>query len=318
MKKILIVVPFEEEGKKRLEAVCPENEYIYKTPDTVTEEDVSDVDAIIGNVPAPLMKYASKLEWFQSQMAGVDAYIKNGVIGDDVVITNVTGAFGLAISEHMVGCVFELYKKLHLYRDNQNEAVWQDMGSVKQIEGQTVLVVGLGDIGNCFAKKMKALGAYTVGIKRRMSPKPDYIDELYLQDSLDSVLPKADIVALCMPDTVETRGMFSAERISKMKDGATLINIGRGSAIDTDALCSALENGKLYGAALDVFEKEPLPSDHKLWKLKNAIITPHISGFFHLRKTYDNIIDICIKNYENYVDGRPFINIIDRETGYCK
>ena len=167
-------------------------------------------------------------------------------------------------------------------------------------------------------EKMKALGAYTVGIKRRMSPKPDYIDELYLQDSLDSVLPKADIVALCMPDTAETRGMFSAERISKMKDGATLINIGRGSAIDTDALCSALENGKLYGAALDVFEKEPLPSDHKLWKLKNAIITPHISGFFHLRKTYDNIIDICIKNYENYVDGRPFINIIDRETGYCK
>ena len=318
MRKILIVVPFEDEGKKRLEAICPENEYVYKTPDTVTEADVSDVDAIIGNVPAPLMKYATRLEWFQSQMAGVDPYIKEGVIDENVTITNVTGAFGLAISEHMVGCVFELYKKLHLYRDNQNKALWKDMGSVKQIEGSTVLVVGLGDIGNCFAKKMKALGAYTVGIKRRMSPKPDHIDELYLQDSLDCNLGKADLVALCMPDTSETRGMFSAERIDKMKDGAVLINIGRGSAIDTDALCSALESGKLYGAALDVFEKEPLPSDHKLWALENAIITPHISGFFHLRKTYDNIIDICIDNYKNYVNDWPFVNVIDRKTGYCK
>ena len=318
MKKILIVVPFEEEGKKRLEAVCPENEYIYKTPDAVTEADVSSVDAIIGNVPPHLMKHAARLEWFQSQMAGVDPYIKDGVVSEDVVITNVTGAFGLAISDHMVGCVFELYKKLHLYRDNQNKSLWKDMGTVKQIEGSTVLIVGLGDIGKCFAKKMKALGAYTIGVKRRPSEKPDYVDELSLQDCLDCSLSKADIVALCMPDTAETRGMFSAERIAKMKDGAVLINIGRGSAIDTEALCDALESGKLYGAALDVFEKEPLPSDHRLWSIPNAIITPHISGFFHLRKTYDNIIDICIKNYENYVCDYPFINIIDRKTGYCK
>ncbi|MBQ6053177.1 MAG: D-2-hydroxyacid dehydrogenase [Clostridia bacterium] len=318
MKKILIAVPFEEDGKKRLESVCEQNEYLYISADKVTAEDISDADAVIGNVPAGLMKHAKKLEWFQSQMAGVDPYIKDGVIPERVVITNVTGAFGLAISEHMVGCVFELYKKLHLYRDNQNNAVWRDMGSVKQIEGQTVLTVGLGNIGGSFAKKMKALGAYTIAVKRRPSEKPEYIDELYLSDMLDSVLPRADIVALCMPDTPETRGMFSAQRISHMKDGATLVNIGRGSAVDTEALSDALENGKLYGAALDVFEKEPLEPENRLWSIPNAIITPHISGFFHLRKTYENIIDICIRNYENYVHGRPFFNVIDRETGYCK
>ena len=103
-----------------------------------------------------------------------------------------------------------------------------------------------------------------------------------------------------------------------MKDGSTLVNIGRGSAVDTEALADALESGKLYGAALDVFENEPLDSKHRLWSIPNAIITPHISGFFHLRKTYDNIIDICIRNYENYVTGRSFYNIIDRETGYCR
>jgi len=318
MKKVIVVVPFEEESRKRLESVCENNEYVYKRPDEVTAEDLSDADAVIGNVPAPLMKHAKKLEWFQSQMAGVDPYIVKGVIPENVVITNVTGAFGLAISEHMVGCVFELYKKLHLYRDNQNKSLWKDMGGVKQIEGQTVLVLGLGDIGKCFARKMKALGAYTIGLKRRKSVKPDYIDELYLQDSLDEVLPRADIVALCMPDTPETRGMMSARRIAEMKEGSVLINIGRGSAVDTEALCDALESGRLYGAALDVFEKEPLPPDHRLWSIPNAVITPHISGFFHLRRTYENIIDICIRNYENYVNGRPFFNIIDRNTGYCK
>ncbi|MBR5721340.1 MAG: D-2-hydroxyacid dehydrogenase [Clostridia bacterium] len=318
MKKILVAVPFEEDGKKRLESVCPQNEYVYIPADKVTADDISNADAVIGNVPAELMKHAKKLEWFQSQMAGVDPYIKDGVIPESTVITNVTGAFGLAISEHMVGCVLELYKKLHLYRDNQNKALWRDMGSVKQIEGQTVLIVGLGDIGGCFARKMKALGAYTVAVKRRPSEKPDYLDELYLADMLDSVLPRADIVALCMPDTPETRGMFSAKRIANMRDGATLVNIGRGSAVDTNALADALESGKLYGAALDVFEKEPLEPDSRLWTIPNAIITPHISGFFHLRKTYENIIDICIRNYENYVYGRPFFNVIDRETGYCR
>ncbi len=318
MKKIIVAVPMEESGKRRLESICPQNEYVYTSPSVVTAADVRDADAIIGNVPAELIKSAKKLEWFQSQMAGVDPYIKDGVVSPDTVITNVTGAFGLAISEHMVGCIFELYKKLHLYRDNQNKSLWRDMGSVKQIEGQTILVVGLGDIGRCFAKKMKALGVYTIAIKRRPCEKPDYVDELYLSDDLDSVLPRADIVALCMPDTPQTRQMFSAKRIDSMKDGSTLVNIGRGSAVDTEALADALESGKLYGAALDVFENEPLDSKHRLWSIPNAIITPHISGFFHLRKTYDNIIDICIRNYENYVTGRPFFNIIDRETGYCR
>ena len=103
-----------------------------------------------------------------------------------------------------------------------------------------------------------------------------------------------------------------------MKCGSVLINVGRGSAVDTEALCDALENGRLYGAALDVFEEEPLPPGHRLWSIPGAVITPHVSGFFHLRKTYENIIDICIANYRNYVLAKPFINIVDRTTGYCK
>ena len=313
---VLVSLQYEPEGRERLEKIAPENEYIYCDSSKITKETVEKADIIIGSVPVQLMPFAKNLKWFQAQMAGVDPYLADGVVSENVIITNVTGAFGLAISEHMVGTVFELFKKLHLYRDNQNHNLWVDRGFVKQIENCVVCVVGLGDIGGLFAKKMKALGAYTIGIKRRESAKPDYVDELYTVEHLDEVLPKADVVALCMPNTAQTRGMFDAERIAKMKTGAVLINVGRGNAVDTEALCDALESEKLGGAALDVTDPEPLPRDHRLWNIENAVITPHISGFFHLRKTYENIIDICTENYRRYVNGEPLVNIINRQTGY--
>ena len=314
---VVVALAYEPEGKARLESIAPDNEYIYcPSQNDVTPEIMRKADVIIGNVPPQMMAHAQKLKWFQSQMAGVDAYLSGGIIPENVVITNVTGAFGLAISEHMIGTVFELFKKLHLYRDNQNNRLWLDRGFVRQIEGSCVCVVGIGDIGGLFAKKMKALGAYTIGIKRRESEKPEYVDELYTSEHLDEVLSRADITALCLPNTPQTRGMFDKNRIAKMKDDSILINVGRGNAVDTDALCDALESGKLGGAALDVTDPEPLPREHRLWTLENAIITPHISGFFHLRKTYENIIDICTENYRRYVCGEPLVNVINKETGY--
>ena len=251
-------------------------------------------------------------------MSGPDATAGSAPNPEGVILTNVTGAFGLAISEHMVANVFTLYKKLHLYRDNQNKSLWLDRGQVKQIEGAVVLTVGLGDIGGNFAKKMKALGAYTIGVRRKDTSKPEYIDELILQEDLDNVLPKADIVALALPNTSETKGLFNRERIYSMKDGATLINVGRGNAVDTEALCDALEDGKLYAAALDVTDPEPLPAEHRMWKIENALITPHISGFFHLRKTYENIVSIFIENFNRFLNNEPLENIIDMTTGYRK
>ncbi|MBQ7015108.1 MAG: D-2-hydroxyacid dehydrogenase, partial [Clostridia bacterium] len=194
--KTVILLPLEEYAINKINDLAKGKcKILYKTVETVTAEDISDADAILGNVPPMLLKEAKNLKWLQSSMAGVDSYL-GGVLPEGVKLTNVTGAFGLAISEHMVATVFTLYKKLHLYRDNQNNAQWLDRGEVKQIEGATVLTVGLGDIGGSFSKKMKALGAYTIGVRRKDTSKPEYIDELILQADLDSVLPRADIVAL--------------------------------------------------------------------------------------------------------------------------
>ncbi len=319
-KKILVLLPLEEAGKRRLEQILAAGgagwTAAYSSVETVTAGDLEGVEAVLGNLPTKLIPAASSLRWMQLSMAGADAYVLEGVLPEKVTLTNTTGAFGLAISEHMVACVLALYKKLHLYRDNQLRGRWLDRGEVRQIEGAVVLSVGMGDIGGSFAKKMKALGAYVIGIRRLQRAKPDWADEVYQMDSLDRVLPRADIVALSLPGTPETFRLFDRERIFRMKDGATLLNVGRGNVLDTDALCDALSCGKLYAASLDVTDPEPLPSDHRLWKLENALITPHVSGFFHLRATYDNIVDITLSNLERFLGGVPLACQVDRKTGY--
>ena len=316
MKFISVIVPFEDEFKTQLAEIT--SAYDCKITYGADRDMLAKANIVLGNPPADMVDKMPDLEWIQLSMAGTEPYSRPGVLRDGVMLTNVTGAFGLAISEHMVAAVTMLFKKLHLYRDNQLQSKWLDRGAVKQIEGSTVLVVGLGDIGSNFAKRMKALGCYTIGIRRAGTDKPDYVDELYLFDKLDDVLPRADVVALALPNTPQTAGMFSAERIAVMKDETTIVNVGRGTAIDTEALCNALESGKLYAAALDVTNPEPLPSDHRLWKIENAFITPHISGFFHLRKTYENIIGICLENTRRFLDGGELMNIIDFRTGYRK
>ena len=217
-----------------------------------------------------------------------------------------------------VAATLMLMKKLHLYRDNQNKSMWLDRGTVPSITTSKVLVVGLGDIGGEYAKRMKLLGAYVIGVRRSDARKPDYVDELHLTDALDELIPRADIIALALPNTPDTVKIINADRLAAMKDGAFIINVGRGSAIDTEALCNAAESGKLGGAALDVTDPEPLPPDHRMWRIPEIMITPHVSGFFHMRETYDNMVGIIIDNVRRYVGGKELVNIVDKATGYRK
>ena len=158
----------------------------------------------------------------------------------DTKLANATGAYGLAISEYMLAGVLMLRKKLHLYQKNMEQHLWKDEGEVLSIRDSVTLVVGLGDIGSQFAEKMHALGSEVIGVRKHKAARPDYIKEVCQQEDLDRLLPKADIVACCMPGTGETAGMFDLERMKKMKPGAILINVGRGSLIPGEALKKCL------------------------------------------------------------------------------
>lgn len=316
--KILVTLTMNENQKNKLEASVPKGTCImYKSPSEVSKEDVQEVEIILGNVYGNVLKYAENLKWLQLFTAGTEGCFEKGILADNVIVTNATGAFGEAISEHMLGMIFMLRMKLNHYYDNQKLNKWQFFEHMDIISGSTVLILGLGDIGNSFAQKAKALGCYVIGVKRRNSQKPSYVDELYTVKDLKKVISKADIIALSMPGNDTTKNMLNKEMFDLMKENAIVVNVGRGTAIDTQALTEALKKGRIYGAALDVTNPEPLPKENELWSIKNVIITPHISGLSQHPQTKEKILDIMIKNLEAYLKNEDLINVIDRETGYC-
>jgi phosphoglycerate dehydrogenase-like enzyme len=216
----------------------------------------------------------------------------------------------------MVAATLQVLKKLHLYRDEQNRGRWQPRGQVRSILGSTVLVLGLGDIGAEYAWRMKALGAYVIGVRRTSHAKPDGVDEVHLQDELDGLLPRADILALALPGVTETQGIIGGARLAAMKEGAVIVNGGRGSAIDTEALCDALESGHIFAAALDVTSPEPLPEGHRLWTLEGAVLTPHIAGGRNMAETGRHVMDLNLENAARFVRGERLASLVDVTTGY--
>ena len=318
-KHILVCLPISAEQRTRIEAVQG-FAYRFTTPDTATAEDALWADAVLGNLPVPLIRQNGHLEWFQSNAAGPNNYLEPGVLPEKCIVTNATGAYGLAISECMLAMWLSLLKELPTYRDNQREHRWAPTGhSVGSIAGSRVLCVGMGDIGSNFARRAHALGAEVVGVRRTVHPDtpcPDYCTRVVAQSALDAELPQADLVALSLPGTPETLHMFDAARLARCKQGAILLNVGRGSTVDCLALANAVHSGHLFGAALDVTDPEPLPSDHPLWSEPNVIITPHISGRFSLAKTLDNIVEIFIHNLKLYAAGQPVDNQFSRTTHY--
>lgn len=330
-KRALVTIPTGERHRNLLQQAAPGWEFRFRGTDTlvcapqealpgqpVTQEDVDWAQVILGNVPAAMLHGSPALEWLQTNSAGVEAYIQPGVLAGDTLLTNATGAYGLAIAEHMLGMLLELFKKLELYRDAQKSGAWQSQGAVKAVYGSTVLVLGMGDIGGEFAARCKALGAKVIGVRRSPRPCPEYADEVHLLEDLDSLLPQADVVAVTLPGTDATRGLMSRERLAKMKEGAVLLNVGRGFIVDTEAPCDALERGHLSGAGVDVTDPEPLPPTHRLWNIPTAVVTPHISGFYHLRETHERIVGIFLENLRHFQAGEPLRNLVDFATGYRK
>ena len=271
---------------------------------------------ILGNPKSDFIRLCPRLKWLQLQSAGTNTYV-SGELKETVLLTCATGCYGLAVSEHMVALTFELLKKLHLYRDEQSKGLWKDRGEVKSIQGAVVVTVGIGDIGSNYARRMKALGSYVIGVDVAARVKPDYLDEFLLLGQLEGALGRADVVALAVPGTKDTVGLIGRSQLAKMKKDAVIINGCRGTVIDTEALTGALNSGAIGGAGLEVTEPEPLPPGHPLWKMENVIITPHVAGGRHLAQTTRNIMNLCVENARRFVQGQPLESLVNYKTGYC-
>lgn len=313
---ILVTLPMAEAQRMDLEQIDPGASYQYTKYKSVTRELVQEANIIIGNVPPEFIEGSANLEWLQLSSAGTDGYCNPGVLAEGTILTNASGAYGLSIGEFMVGLTFALKKNTALYVRNQINHRWHYESGVSTIMGSTVLVIGLGDIGMEYAKRMKALGSHVIGVKRRKSEKPEYVDELYYEEDVDRLLGRADIVALSMPAYDKTIGFMSEERFKKMKSSAIILNVGRGSLIDTEVLYRALKEKWIAGAGLDVITPEPFPKEHPLWDLDNLILTPHVSGGYSIPETLERIVGIALENRRRFAVGEPLKNRIDFETGY--
>ena len=318
MKNVLVLLPVEARHKEKLEAAGAGCRFVYSDPDSVTAEQVRAANIILGLPKADMIRASKNLEWLQLASAGTDPYIVPGVLDSKTVLTNATGAYSKAVSEHAFALTLMLTKKLHLYRDEQLNRRWSDHGAVSSLSDSTVAVVGLGDIGRAYARLVKAMGAYVIGVKRRAGDCPDCVDELVMTQDLDTVLPRADVVMSILPNTMETHCIYTDERFDLMKDSAVFINCGRGNAVSAEVLYRALSEHKIAAAGVDVTETEPLPADSPLWELENLVITPHISGGFHLAETFERIVDIAAGNLTAFLKGEKLRSEVDFTTGYAK
>ena len=312
MINVLFVTPIDEEHKKLFSDIENVNIRFIDRND-VTDEDIQNAEVILGGMPMSRLQNCEKLRWLQLDWAGANTHKD---LPEQIVLTNASGAYGTAISEHMIGCVLMVMKNLANYIEVQRNHDSTNLGSVNTLTASTVLSVGMGDIGSSFAKKMHALGAKVYGVRRFVHDVPDYVEGMYTMENMDEILPECDVVALSLPETVETVHLFDEARLRKIKKGAILVNVGRGTAIVTEDLLRVVKDGHFSGVCLDVTDPEPLPRNHPLWNMEHVYLTPHISGRFNASVTFDKVLQIFHDNLQRYVEGKPLNNIVDKSIGY--
>ena len=312
MTEVLITAPCSDEIKLRLEEF--KNNCIFSFGDR--KNDIGSAEVVIGEPRTERIREAKNLKFIQMTWAGADIYTRGG-FPQGIKIANASGAFGPVIAEYVIGAILCVYRRFSEYIENQKACIWRDAGAERTIEGKTALILGTGDIGSNIAKRLSAFGTKNIGIRRTGEPA-QYFDEMYTLSNIDALLPRADLVIGCLPNTKETGHILNYDRLCLMKSDALFINVGRGSLIDTDALIRALEERRIAGAILDVLENEPLAADSPLWSMPNVLITPHISGrgFGHDPATERKIWDICLENLRRYIAGEDIINEVDMNLGY--
>ena len=305
---ILVIPPFNTAQKTVLEAGAPAATFTYAAKPDITDEQVAEADVIVGNLPPKRLAHARRLRLLQLNSAGYDAYMAPGTIPDGAALASAVGAYGQAVSEHMYAMLLMLMKNLAGYRDDQRAHAWTDRGSVRTMAGSQVLVLGTGDIGQHFAKLASAHGAHVTGVRRHVGTAPEGFERICTMDELFDLLPHADAVVCFLPSAAETRGLANSRFFSSCKHGAYFANGGRGDLVVQADLIAALESGHLAGAALDVTTPEPLPQDDPLWDAPNILITPHVSGQFHLYTVLDNLARIAAENIRRLSGGTPLLN----------
>lgn len=334
--KFASVAPLKPEQTERLSSLVPDIEIrqAEKFNDDEFDQLLDDTTEVVYafRVPKNIMELAPNLKWLQLLGAGCDHLEGNPLIKSGVLVSTASGVHATPIAEYVLAVILGFYRGLPKSYRAQMEKHWIPQGehvlTSREFRRRTVAIIGYGSIGREVARLAKPFGVHVLAVKRDPSqlaedgytepglgdPDGSIPDSVYGTDQLEDVLARSDVVVLAMPSTAETKGMFGAQQFAAMKEGSYIVNIARGHVIDDDALIDALNNGPVLGAALDVFNQEPLPTDHPYWAMEQVILTSHLSGASrpHLRRVFE----ILCENIPRYVNGDPLLNQVDWSRGY--
>ena len=306
----------------RLRTEFPQLEVVHLNSYAGAEAELRDAEiALMLSLRPEQFAVAKHLRWIHSPAAAVHELMLPELVKSDVIVTNARDVHAPVVAEHVIALVFALAKalpqavRLQQKREWGQEAIWNGPTRPREIAGATLGLVGLGSIGRAVARHASALGMRVIAARERPEQEtPEGVQQVFASAQIDLLLEQSDFVVLAAPQTPATRGLMNENRFACMKPSAYLINVGRGPLIDEAALQRALRDHKIAGAALDVFDQEPLPSDSPLWDLDNLLITPHTAGL--AEKLWDRQYVLFAENLRRYLDGQPLLALVDKHKGY--
>jgi phosphoglycerate dehydrogenase-like enzyme len=307
---------------ERLRKEFPALEIVHLARYEGAEEEICDSEVIFAFSLRPeQFKAAHKLRWIHAPTAAVHQLLFPEMVKSDVVLTNAHEVHGPVVAEHVVALIFALAKKipqaalLQQRRTWGQDAIWNHGTRPREVAGATLGLIGVGSIGRKVASMASALGMRVIAVREHPEKKmPEGVAAVYAPAEINDLLAQSNYVVVAAPLTPATRGLMNADRLAAMRPDAYLINVGRGPQVDEIALADALRNRRIAGAALDVFEQEPLPASSSLWDLENLLITPHTAGL--TEKLWERHYALFSENLRRYLAREPLLFIVDKQKGY--
>lgn len=332
--KLVCHPPLDEARHGRVAAAIPKSQLVNAATPAEALAEIRDADAFFGKLTPEMLTAATKLRWVQSPTASLEHYVFDALVEHPCTLTNMRGIFSDVIADHVMGYVLCFARNLHLYLRQQQDAVWQPIGGERgrpdfavgpglvspmdrahlNLADCSMGIVGLGAIGEETARRAAAFGMRVTAVDPKRTARPEFVDKLDKLDGLQELLAGSDFTVIAAPHTPDSAGLFDRAMLRQMKRSAYFINIGRGAIVSLSDLAAALEAGEIAGAALDVFETEPLPAEHPLWRMPNVILTPHVAACSP--RIAERHLEVLLDNVRRFEAGEPLRNVVDKQNWF--
>jgi len=314
--RIVLCYPVLPTHVAQIQAACPAAEVVNAGQERIADElPTADIYCGHAKVPVPWEEVVSagRLQWIQSSAAGLDHCLVPCVIDSEIPVTSASGVLARQVADHTLALLAGMLRDLPTFFRAQQKREFIRRPT-RDLHGACIGIVGLGGNGHRLARVLKAFETTILATDWYPENKPDYVDELLPADKLDDLLPRVDVLILAAPLNEHTRGMIDVRRLRLLPPEAVLINVARGPLVVESDLVEVMQSGHLWGAGVDVTEKEPLAPESPLWDLPNVIITPHVGG--QRASRIDDMTNLFCENLRLFQTGKPLINRVDKRLGF--